>query len=67
LALLKSEAAKGRKAARDAEDQPRLRLSDCRPNLLNLFKHVRRHWPLREVAERSLGRFAALVSAKLRR
>jgi hypothetical protein len=67
LVLLKSKAAKRRPRRRTGEGQPSLRLIDCRPSLFELLARCRARLPLREAAERSLGRFAALVAAKFRR
>jgi hypothetical protein len=67
LVLLKSKAAKRRPRRRTGEGQPSLRLIDCRPSLFELLARRRVRLPLREAAERSLGRFAALVAAKFRR
>lgn len=68
LTLLKSETVRRRRGPADASDRgSRLRLIDCRPNLLQIFKRARRRAPLREGGERFLGRFAAFVAAKIRR
>jgi hypothetical protein len=68
LFLLKSEAVtRPRQRPQDQSDDSRLRLIDCRPDLLKLLRRARPRTPVLEIAERLLGRFAALAAAKLRR
>ena len=47
--------------------QARLRVIDCRASLVETLRENEAHRPLREVTERLVGRFAAMVAAKLRR
>lgn len=68
LVLLKSEAPSHPQRISDASDsQPRLRVIDCRPSLVELLSDNGAGLRLREVTERLLGRFAAFVAAKIRR
>ena len=69
LSLLKNERRVKRRSspACDERPLPALRLIDCRPNLYQALRRVRRRATPREAVERALGRFSAFLAAKLRR
>ena len=69
LSLLKNERRVKRSPspAGDERSLAALRLIDCRPNLYQALLRGRRRATPREIVERALGRFSALLAVKLRR